>query len=238
MKTVSEVAKLFGVSVRTLHHYDAIKLVTPTAKTEAGYRLYDESALARLQTVLLFKELGFSLHEIAEMVQNPNFDCHEALLDQIKLLKRQKRKLDGLITLAETYYQKGEIAMSNPWNEGDLEKAKREAKEKWGNTAAYRDYEKKNKTEAEEKTDANALMLRFAHLGGLKHLPPESEPVQAEIKALGDFITAHYYPCTKEILASLGQLYVGDERFKANIDAVGGSGTADFVSQAIAVYCR
>ena len=86
MKTVNEVSKITGVSVRTLHHYDAIGLLRPTAVTEAGYRLYDDKALGRLQTILLFRQLQFPLKEIKKILDSPHFDPHDALAQQIDLL--------------------------------------------------------------------------------------------------------------------------------------------------------
>ena len=87
MKTVKEVSRLSGVSVRTLHHYDAIGLLKPTRVTEAGYRLYDDTALARLQAILLFRELQFPLKEIKAILDSPNFDQQEALAQQIRILR-------------------------------------------------------------------------------------------------------------------------------------------------------
>ena len=89
MKTVNEVSKLTGVSVRTLHHYDAIGLLKPTQVTAAGYRLYDDTALARLQTILLFRELQFPLKEIKSILDSPDFDREQALQQQIGLLERR-----------------------------------------------------------------------------------------------------------------------------------------------------
>ena len=97
MKTVKEVSRITGVSVRTLHHYDAIGLLKPTAVTEAGYRLYDDRALGKLQTILLFRELEFPLKEIKEMLDAADFDPMAALDDQIRLLELRREKLDQLI---------------------------------------------------------------------------------------------------------------------------------------------
>ena len=94
MKTVKEVSRLTGVSVRALHHYDAIGLLKPTRVTEAGYRLYDEESLQRLQTILLFRELQFPLKEIKEILDSPGFDPIPALEQQIKMLELQRRHLD------------------------------------------------------------------------------------------------------------------------------------------------
>ena len=97
MRTVKEVSKLSGVSVRTLHHYDAIGLLKPTAVTASGYRLYDVTALRRLQSILLFRELGFPLKEIRTILDRPGFDQRAALEQQIHLLELQQKRLGELI---------------------------------------------------------------------------------------------------------------------------------------------
>ena len=114
-----------------------------------------------------------------------------------------------------------------------------EVKEKWSNTNQYKEYEEKskNKTKQEFENMNSELLNIFSELGGLKHLAVENENVQIKIKALKEFITENYYNCSNEILYSLGQMYVNDERFKKNIDKAGGEGTAEFVSKAISVYC-
>ena len=100
MRTVHEVSKFTGVSVRTLHHYDAIGLLKPTAVSEAGYRLYDDTALERLQQILLFRELEFPLKEIKAILESPNFDRGKALEQQINLLTLKKEHLENLILFA------------------------------------------------------------------------------------------------------------------------------------------
>ena len=100
MKTVKEVSQLTGVSVRTLHHYDAIGLLKPAQVTEAGYRLYDDRALERLHTILLFRELRFSLKQIIQILDAPGFDPIAAVDDQIRLLELQRDHLENLISHA------------------------------------------------------------------------------------------------------------------------------------------
>ena len=100
MRTVHEMSELTGVSVRTLHHYDAIGLLKPTEVTKAGYRLYDDAAVSRLQTILLFRELQFPLKEIKNILAQPDFDVQHALDDQIALLTLQKKRFERLIALA------------------------------------------------------------------------------------------------------------------------------------------
>lgn len=121
----------------------------------------------------------------------------------------------------------------------EIEQYKAEAKARWGKTDAYQEYEQKTagQTENEQTAAAKKLMQIFAGLGKVKHLAPDTDEVQALVELLRQCITENYYTCTKQILQSLGQMYVGDERFKAGIDARGGVGTADFASQAIEIYC-
>ena len=107
MRTVAQVSKFTGVSVRTLHHYDAIGLLKPTVVTEAGYRLYDNAALARLQTILLFRQLEFPLKEIRKILDTPGFDPQEALTQQIRLLELKQQHLQNLIHHARQIQKQG-----------------------------------------------------------------------------------------------------------------------------------
>lgn len=111
MWTVKQVSDIAGVSVRTLHHYDAIGLLKPAKVTEAGYRLYDEGALGRLQSILLFRELGFPLQEIKSILDRPGFDPMDALAQQLQLLERKRRHVEGLISLARGILEKGAWSM-------------------------------------------------------------------------------------------------------------------------------
>jgi TipAS antibiotic-recognition domain. len=125
------------------------------------------------------------------------------------------------------------------FDKSEMEKYKTEVKEKWGNTKAYQEYRQKDiaRNKGSYSKIAKELMTIFSDFGELKHLTPDADEVQKKILALQKFITDIYYVCTNEILNGLGEMYVGDERFKNNIDKAGGDGTADFVKQAIVVYC-
>lgn len=112
-----------------------------------------------------------------------------------------------------------------------------ETKEKWGNTDQYKEFIEKSKTQKDFKKINENFMGIFIELGNMKSLSVKDEKVQNKIKMLKEFITKNYYNCSNEILYSLGQMYVTDERFKNNIDTVGGEGTAEFVNQAIIEYC-
>lgn len=240
MRTVKEVSKITGVSVRTLHHYDAIGLLKPTKVTEAGYRMYDDTALSRLQSILLFRELQFPLKEIKAILDSPDFDQSEAIAQQIELLELQYKHIGELLAFAREIQSKGATTMDfDVFDKKTIETYKAEVIEKWGSTKAYQEYEQKEaaRGEAGHGKIARNLMTMFSELGGLKHLPPDSDEVQKKISALQQFITDHYYLCTDEILDGLGKMYICDERFRKNIDRAGGDGTAAFVSQAISVYC-
>ena len=240
MKTVKEVSASSGVSVRTLHHYDAIGLLRPSQVTEAGYRLYDERALARLQHILLLRELQFPLRQIREILDAPGFDGKQALADQIRLLELQKARTEQLIALARNLQNTGVPSMDfSPFDKRELEQYQKEAKERWGNTPAWEEYAQKQGSQAGDPADAGAqLMAQFARLGALRHLSPGDPRVQSAVDGIRQFITKHYYTCTKEIFRSLGQMYAADPRFKENIDKAGGTGTADFAAQAISIYCK
>lgn len=231
MKTVKEISRLTGVSVRTLHYYDERDLLKPTKVTEAGYRLYDDTALERLHSILLFRELQFPLKEIKAILDSPNFDIKTALNEQIELLELQKKRLDKIISSAREILNKGVNTMSfSSFDKTELEQYAAEAKRKWGHTDAYKEYEQ-NHSDSADKT--NEFMQIFTEIGKIKHLSPDCDEVQMLIKKLQNFITDNYYTCTNEILKDLGEMYVSDERFKNNIDKAGGAGTAEFTAKAI-----
>ena len=239
---INDVAKLTGITVRTLHYYDEIGLLKPSKITDAGYRIYDEKNLETLQQILLFREMNFPLSEIKEIISNPKFDRIDALEKHKKLLIKKRQRLDNLINLVDNTI-KGENDMS--FKEFDMteieatkEKYAKEVKERYGKTDAYKEYEVKTKNSDKDKwndvnTEANEIFKTFADN---KDKAPESEEVQELVKRWQSHITKNYYNCTKEILASLGLMYVNDERFKENIDKCG-EGTAEFMSKAIEVYC-
>lgn len=237
MKTVHEVSELTGVSVRALHHYDAVGLLKPTAVTEAGYRLYDDAAIARLQSILLFRELEFPLKSIKAILDSPEFDARAAMLEQIKLLELRREQIDRLILLARETIETGEINMDfSAFDKSEFERYAAEAKQKWGGTAQYAEYDKK--PQGEKLAAADALMAKFAEIGALRALSPDSVEAQSAVRELQSFITEHFYTCTDEVLTGLGLMYTADERFKSNIDSAGGSGTAEFVGAAIKTYCN
>ena len=239
MYTVNQVSQKVGVSVRTLHHYDAIGLLRPAEVTAAGYRLYDDETLMRLQSILMFRELRFSLSEIKAMLNSPDFDMRRALRQQIELLEKERAHLDNLIGCARELQEKGEkIFMFDALDRTKMEAYKKEAYEKWGETAAWKEYASRKVTPDQHQQAARDMMVLFGEMGEVKHLPPESAEAQAKVKALQQFITDNFYTCTKEILMNLGLMYTQHDRFRQSIDSVGGEGTAAFVQKAIEIYCK
>ena len=240
MKTVKEVSALSGVSVRTLHHYDAIGLLPPTAVSEAGYRLYNEAALGRLQSILLYRALRFSLGEIKEILDSSEYDPREAIAAQIHLLELERARLDRLIALAQSIQEKGVVVMNfDAFDDKAINQYKEEAKARWGHTEAYQQSEERMQArKVDYKEEAQAMMQIFAEFGVLREEDVQAETVQQQVRRLQAHITARYYDCTVDILRGLGEMYTADERFKQNIDQAGGEGTADFVAHAIAVYCE
>ena len=232
--TVHEVSALTGVSIRTLQYYDRIGLLKPAAYSPAGYRLYDEATLETLQQILLFRELEFPLREIRAILSDPAFDREAALENQIRLLTLKKERTEQLIALARAQ-KKGATAMD--FSAFDKTAYEKEARKRWGETAAFREYEAKtaDRSEAQEDEITTAFLQLFRALGALRGEDPASPAVQTQIGVLQDFITAHYYTCTDEILRGLGVMYANDAAFRNRIDAAGGEGTAAFVSRAIEI---
>ena len=242
MMTVNEVSKLTGVSARTLHYYDTIGLLKPAQMTESGYRLYDDAALERLQSILLFRELQFPLKEIRNILDSPNFDRNKALDQQITLLRMKKEHIENLIDLACGIKVIGVKPLMGDFTAFDTRKIDeyaKQAKESWGDTEAYKEFEEKNKNRSVEEQNeiSKKMMTLFAEFGGMKDLSPKDEKVQKQVEKLRDFINKNYYNCTIEILQSLGNAYGGGGSMSENINKVGGAGTAEFAKNAVLEYC-
>ncbi|MBQ4596012.1 MAG: MerR family transcriptional regulator, partial [Firmicutes bacterium] len=138
MMTVNEVSKLTGVSVRALQYYDTIGLLKPSGYTEAGYRLYDDAALERLQQILLFKELEFPLKEIKGIIDAPDFDRNKALQQQIELLTMKKEHLENLIDFARGLKLLGVRKVDfKVFDTKKIDEYSKRAKEQWGKTPEY-----------------------------------------------------------------------------------------------------
>ena len=241
MMTVNEVSKLTGVSIRTLQYYDTIGLLPPAGYTEAGYRLYDDAAMERLQQILLFRELEFPLKEIKRILDSPHFDRNKALEQQIELLTMKKEHLENLILFARGIKGIGVKYMDfRAFDTKKIDEYSKHAKEQWGHTAEYKEYEEKTKnwTKDDEAAVAEEFMKIFIEFGQMKEMDPLDVSVQAQVKKLQDYITEHFYMCSPKILNGLGKMYAGGGELTENIDAAGGTGTAEFVSKAIDLYCQ
>lgn len=236
---VKEVSKLTGVSVRTLHHYDDIGLLTPDAITEAGYRLYSDENLSTLQQILFFRELGFPLKKIKELLDSPSFDRQKAFEMQRKMLIEKRTQLDDMIKTIEKTIQhgKGAYQMTNEekfkgfdFNQNPYEQ---EARERWGDKAVGKSNKKVAQFGPEYGEEMNRIYFKLAEL---RHLSPESDEAQeaigewfAFLNKMGDY--------SLEMFEGLGQMYVTDERFTKNIDQFG-EGLAAFMCNAMAAYAE
>ncbi len=242
MMTVHEVSKLSGVSIRTLQYYDSIGLLKPSDYTESGYRLYDDAALERLQMILLFRELEFPLKDIGKIIDSPQFDKRKALEQQIKLLTLKKEHIENLLNLARGIKEIGvnNIMDFTAFDTKKIDEYAAQAKESWGDTDAYKEYEKKSegRTAEDNAKIVKDMMMIFTEFGGMKEQDPASDMVQKQVKKLQDFITDKMYNCTKEILSGLGKAYSAPGEMNANIDRAGGDGTGEFVDRAIQIYCE
>ena len=241
MMTVHEVSGLTGVSIRTLQYYDRIGLLRPAEYTDAGYRLYDGASLETLRQILLFRELEFPLKDIQRIIRSPSFDRRKALDQQITLLEMKKEHLENLISLAREMKETGaETKMDfSAFDTRKMDEYAARAKEAWGETPAYREYERKTegRSEAETMEVSRQMMDIFAEFGAVRDGDPASAEAQGLVRKLRDFISAHYYTCTDQILAGLGQMYAAGGEMTENIDSRGGEGTAAFAARAIGIFC-
>lgn len=238
---IKEVAALTGLTVRTLHYYDQIGLLRPSRVTDAGYRLYDEAALERLQEILFFRELDFPLRQIQTILSQPHYDKQRALQQQQQLLLQKQARLQRLLDLLDAR-MKGENTMQfEAFDDRQIEALKQqyaeEAAQRYGGTAAYAESQAKTGDLSSEQwknlfAGCGSIFQAFADCRGQS---PDSDKVQALVEQWKQYITDHFYSCTDEILAGLGQMYTADERFTKTLDAYG-VGTAQLMADAIAYY--
>ncbi|MEJ8778412.1 MerR family transcriptional regulator [Pseudogracilibacillus sp. ICA-222130] len=239
---VKEVAELVGISIRTLHHYDQIGLLTPKEITNSGYRLYSEENLETLQQILFFKEIGFTLKEIKKIINSPSFNRKEALVLQRNMLIEKRKKVDKMIeTIDKTIkHMAGEIQMTNEERfEGfnvEFNQFEEEARLRWGNHSIDEINAKLKKMSQDEQNDLSGRWdTIFNKLAYLRYQSPESQDVQAAIKEWYDFLNKNFSKYSLDAFYGLGQLYINDERFTKNIDQYG-KGLAKFMSKAMEVF--
>lgn len=239
---VKEVAELFGISIRTLHHYDKIGLLTPSEITDNRYRLYSEENLETLQQILFFRELGFPLKEIQTMMHNPSFNKKEAFILQRKMLIEKRNKLDKMIEnidktlqhlMGETQYTYKERFENMNRKISQYEE---EARHRWGNQAVDEVSSKLTNLSKDEQIElSDSWDNIFNKLASLRNHTPKSKEVQIEIKQWYDFLNENFSNYSLDAFYGLGQLYIQDERFTKHIDRYG-EGLALFMSEAMKVF--
>lgn len=240
MKTVKEMAALAHISVRTLHHYDAIGLLKPTGITDAGYRLYDDAALERLYLILLYREIGFSLKEIRGILDAPDYDRNRILEKQVELLKARVTHLQNRIHFANGIKLTGVRNLKfDRWDPQRIDDYCAQAETMYGKTDAWKEYSQKaqNRSREQEASLGEGVMDLFVRLGQMQDLSPGAPEVQAWVQELQAYFTAHFYNCTPGILLGLAEMYAGGGSMTENIDNSAGKGTGVFARDAIRIYC-
>ncbi len=242
--TIGAIARLAGVTVRTLHHYDRMGLVVPEQRTDGGYRLYGRRQVERLQEVLFFRELGFGLDETRRILDQPSYDRTAALARQRALLLERAAHLHNLIEAVDAALdaEKRGTRMTNEemlevFGDFDPSQYEEEARQRWGDTEAYRESARRTSryTKADwqqigrEGAEINAAFVALMEAG-----IPAAGPAATEVAERHRvYISKWFYECSPEIHAGLGQMYVADPRFTDNIDRAG-PGLARYMSEAFA----
>ena len=227
--TVSQVAKLAGTSVRALHHYDEIGLLCPTGRSEAGYRLYEQEDLQRLQQVLFFKELGFPLEEIARILGDPAFDLRAALRMQRQMLEERAVRIRALIEAVDRTLQSIEKGtamtkeeMFEVFGDFDPTKYQDEAEQRWGETGAYRESAKRTARYGKQdwqkiKAEGDAIQQELADAMAAGIAPTDARAMDLAEKHR-KYLERWFYKCPREMHRGLGEMYMADARFTENID--------------------
>jgi MerR family transcriptional regulator, thiopeptide resistance regulator len=241
--TIGEVARLARISVRTLHHYDRIGLLQPSARTDAGYRLYDDHDLARLQQALFFRELGFALDDIRRIMADPSFDRTEALTLQRRMLVEKAGQIDkmiGAVDAAIDATRKGTTMskddMFEAFGDFDPKEYEDEARERWGHTDAYKESTKRAarytkddwKKFKEEGDKINADLATLLDAG----VPAGDPRAMDAVERHRVQIDTWFYPCSHEMHVNLGEMYIADPRFTATYEKIR-PGLAAYVCEAI-----
>lgn len=241
MRTVHEVSELTGTSIRALQYYDRIGLLKPSKRTEAGYRLYSDEDLARLQQILLFRELEFPLRDIKGIIDSPDFDQSRALQQQIELLQLKREHIDNLITLAKGMKRKGVRALTfEAFDTSKMDEYAAQAKASWGASPEWKEYERKSagRTKQEESALGEAMMALFEPFGRMAAdgADPTCEEAQAQAKQIQAYISEHFYACSDEVFLQLGRGYGSGGDFTRSIDAHAGNGAGEFAMKAVEAY--
>lgn len=240
---MKDVARITGVSIRTLHHYDEIKLLVPKTRSRAGYRLYNDNDLFRLQQILIGRELGLSLEEIRRSLDDPRFDRKKALLAQREQLKKRAHHTEAMIRAVDAALaalgakpKGGDVDLKEIFDGFDPAKYEEEAKQRWGNTDAYKESMKRTKRYSAEdwkaiKAEQAAIYKDAAAAMNAGKKPSDTDAMEiAERHRLS--IDRWFYPCSTAMHAGLATLYETDTRFGENIDK-NGEGLTPFLVAAI-----
>jgi DNA-binding transcriptional MerR regulator len=241
--TVGDVARLAHVTVRALHHYDEMGLLRPSGRTRSSYRLYTDSDLERLQQVLFFRELGFALEDIARIVGDPGFDRKKALVAQRALLVDKRHRLDSLVESIDRTLdglEGGRVMkpeeMLEVFGDFDPQAHDQEAQRRWAQGGSYAESARRTKRYTKEdwqtiKAEAQAIHDAFAAAKDSGQPPTDTGPRELAERARLH-IDRWFYPCSHEMHAALGQMYVQDPRFAANYERLR-EGLAQYVCDAI-----
>src|SRR3954451_15158420 len=240
---VGEVAALAGVTVRALHHYDRIGLLSPSGRTAAGYRSYSHPDLDRLHQVLLYRELGFPLEEIVTLLDDPSADPAEHLRRQHRLLRERLERTSAMVAAVEKEMEAHQMGIPltpeerfEVFGENDPSQYEAEVEERWGETDAYAQSKQKTATYTKDdwlriKTEGADVEARFA--AALRSgVPADSSQAMDIAEDHRQQISRNFYDCPPEMHAGLGRMYVEDERFTAHYEEIA-PGLAQYVSTAV-----
>lgn len=242
--TVHQLAKLAGVTPRTLRYYDRVGLLSPASHGKNGYRHYGEKEMVRLQQILFFRELEFPLEDIKRMLNRPGFNVADALRDQKKLMRLKRDRIDRLLTsidktiktMLDDKKMLGE-EMYDAFKDDDVKQYQEEVKQRWGDSDAYKQsvakVGKMTKARMDKlKEDGKAFTKKLADA---MTFDPKSAEAQALIEEHHQGIE-FFYPCPSAMYRNLGQMYVDDPRFAAYYDKFR-PGLAAWVRDGIAHWC-
>jgi len=238
--TVVAVAKLSGVTVRTLHHYDEVGLLRPR-RGRQGYRQYSEDDVVRLQQILIYRELGLPLQRIKALMDDEGFDAKAALLEQREQLRARAastaRMLGAIDRALERLQGQADTELSTLFDGFDPARYDAEVHERWGETDAYTASQRRTKDYGDEdwariQQESAAILSRVAEAvaNGLR---PESDDGVALAEAYRLHIDRYFYPCSRSMYRGVASLYTTDTRFRDNLDQFG-AGTAAFLERAAA----
>jgi DNA-binding transcriptional MerR regulator len=241
--SIGQVAKLAGVTVRTLHHYDEIGLLSPDDRSGAGYRRYREADLVRLQQIMFYRELGFALDEIAVMIDDPDADPRAHLRRQHALLLDRGRRVREMVEAVEKALEAEKMGISlspeerfEVFGTQDPAQYADEAEARWGETDAYR--ESQRRTKAYTKDDWIAIKAEMAgidqaFIAAMRAGEPADGEVAMDIaERHRRHISERFYECGPEFHSNLAEMYVADERFAANYENQA-EGLARYVHDAV-----